>query len=40
MKKPVSITLEEEILERIDTQRGIIPRSAWIEDLLKQAMRA
>ena len=39
MKRPVSITLEEEVLEEIDTQRGLIPRSAWIEDLLKRAMQ-
>jgi len=32
------ITLEEEILEKIDRARGLITRSAWINDKLKRIL--
>lgn len=38
-RKPrVSITLEGEILKEIDRNRGLVPRSAWINDILKRSI--
>jgi len=36
-KKNLSLTLSEGLLERIDSHRGLIPRSTYIEDILSKA---
>lgn len=38
MKEQISITLDEDLLERIEEERGKIPRSAFIEDLIKEGL--
>lgn len=35
MKERVTISLEVELLRKIDGKRGLIPRSAWIEAFLR-----
>jgi len=35
--KHVSLTLDQELLEKIDAKRGYIPRSIFIELLLNEA---
>jgi metal-responsive CopG/Arc/MetJ family transcriptional regulator len=35
----VSITLEKELFEEIEKQRGLIPRSAFIEHELEQSLK-
>ena len=37
-KKKVTITLEHNLLTKIDKDRGLIPRSAYIEKLLKESI--
>ena len=32
----ISVSLEREVLEKIDRSRGLIPRSAWINEALKR----
>jgi len=39
MKRRGSITMEEELLERLDEARGLIPRGAWIGHKLKELSR-
>ena len=34
MKKPVTITLEENLLSEIEEKRGFVPRSKFIECLI------
>jgi metal-responsive CopG/Arc/MetJ family transcriptional regulator len=36
-KKAINITIDEKLLENIDTERGMIPRSPFIEHLIVQA---
>ncbi len=36
MKKWIHITIDHDVLERIDKERGLIPRSTWINDKLKR----
>jgi len=36
--RPVGVSLPESLLEKIDKDRGKIPRSTWIVDLLKKAL--
>jgi len=36
--RQVGISLPESLLERIDKDRGKIPRSVWIVDLLQKAL--
>ena len=37
--KHVSLTLDQELLEKIDAKRGYIPRSIFIELLLNEALK-
>ncbi len=37
-KVPVGLSLPKELLARIDIDRGKVPRSVWIVDLLKKAL--
>jgi len=37
-KKKVTITLEHKLITKIDKDRGLIPRSPYIEKLLKEAI--
>lgn len=37
MKDRVCLTLERDLIAQIDKKRGLIPRSAWIEDNLKNS---
>lgn len=36
-KKNLSLTLSEGLVKRIDSLRGLIPRSTYIEDILSKA---
>jgi len=36
--RQVGVSLPESLLERIDKDRGKIPRSVWIVDLLQKAL--
>jgi len=38
MKRKIGISLEPEIVEKIDRERGLIPRSRYIEKLLKEGL--
>jgi len=38
-KQKVTITLERNLVEKIDEDRGLIPRSAYIEKLLRETMK-
>jgi metal-responsive CopG/Arc/MetJ family transcriptional regulator len=38
MKQKVSLTLDEEIIKEIDKKRGLIPRSTFVEQLLKKVL--
>lgn len=38
MKKRFSITMDERVLKAIDKERGLIPRSAYIESKLKKVL--
>lgn len=37
MKGKISITLEDRLIERIDRERGLVPRSAAIEEMIVHA---
>jgi len=39
MKRRVTLSLEEDILERIDEEKGLASRSAYIEDILRKALK-
>jgi len=39
MKKRVSLSIDEELLQEIDLLRGLVPRSAIIEALLRMALQ-
>ena len=36
MKQKITMTIDEQIIKRIDLERGLIPRSAFIEELIKK----
>jgi len=36
LKKKISITLDSELVTKIDKKRGLIPRSVYIDFLLKK----
>ena len=38
-KRKVSLTLSEDLLEEIDKQRGLIKRSTFIEQKLREVIR-
>lgn len=38
MKQKLSITLEDDLLKSIDSKRGLVDRSSFIEALLKHAV--
>lgn len=38
MKKIISVSISEEIVNKIDNERGLVPRSAVIEERLKGSM--
>ncbi len=35
MKERITITLDSELLAEIDSRRGLVKRSAWIEQILR-----
>lgn len=37
--KPVGISLPTDLLELIDTKRGRIPRSTYVADILRKALK-
>jgi len=39
MKVIISISIESELLNRIDKKRGLIPRSSWIEFQLEKVIK-
>jgi len=38
MKGQIHITIDSDVLERIDEKRGLVPRSTWINDKLKRIL--
>lgn len=36
MKRKIGITMDEKLIEEIDKERGMVPRSRWIEHELKE----
>ena len=38
MKKPITITLNEGLVEEIDEKRGAVPRSCFIELLMRRLL--
>ena len=38
MKVPITISIEETLLQRIESERGLIPRSRFIEDKLASCL--
>lgn len=38
-KKVVSIGIEENLLKKIDRERGLIKRSTYIEQILREALK-
>ena len=39
MKKKIAISLDKNLLEKIDKKRGLISRSAYINKLLKERLK-
>lgn len=40
MKQTTTIALTEELKNKIDKERGMVPRSRYIEDLIKKGIEA
>lgn len=38
MKRVISVSISEELVDKIDNERGLVPRSAAIEERLKGGM--
>jgi len=38
MKKKISITIDEDLLEKVDKIRGRVPRSGFIEEALEEKL--
>jgi hypothetical protein len=38
--KPVPVRIPPEMVERIDRLRGLVPREAYVRDLLNKALKA
>jgi len=38
MKKKISITIDEDLLEEVDRVRGRVPRSGFIEEALEEML--
>jgi metal-responsive CopG/Arc/MetJ family transcriptional regulator len=36
--RPVGISLPNELLEKIDKERGKVPRSVWVVELIKKGI--
>jgi len=36
MRKKISITIDEQVLNKVDKDRGLISRSRFIEEILKR----
>jgi metal-responsive CopG/Arc/MetJ family transcriptional regulator len=36
MKKRIQITVDEDLLEKLDDKRGLIPRATYINNLIKK----
>lgn len=39
MKEQISITLDENLMKEIENKRGLIPRSRFIEDLIRDGLK-
>jgi len=39
-KKKVMISIDKELLKKVDVVRGLVRRSAYIEDMLRKACEA
>jgi len=39
MKKNYTLSFDPSVIEDVDRVRGLIPRSAWIEDILRRVIR-
>lgn len=40
MKKRFSVTIDEKLVEKIDKERGLVPRSAYIEKMLRDVIES
>lgn len=38
-KRMITITIDELILNKMDSKRGLITRSAWIQDVVSQDLK-
>lgn len=38
-KKIISLTISEELIRELDNKRGLIPRSTFVEELLKKSLK-
>jgi hypothetical protein len=39
VKQRINILIDEETLKKLDIKRGLIPRSAYVDHLIKQDLR-
>jgi metal-responsive CopG/Arc/MetJ family transcriptional regulator len=39
MRKCIAISIEEKLVEKIDSERGLVNRSRWIEHELELSMK-
>ena len=39
VRKPITVSLDPELVEEIDQARGLVPRSRWVEKLIGEAQR-
>lgn len=39
MKKRIDITLDEEVIEELDKKRKLVPRSPYINEVLKKHLK-
>lgn len=39
MKQRISITIDEHVLKELDKRRGLVPRSRFVEEILKRGLR-
>jgi len=38
-KERITITIDPDLLKKLDEARGRVPRSAYIEDLIREALK-
>lgn len=38
MRTQVLLRLDQELLDRLDSKRGLVPRNAWLVDLIEKSL--